>query len=198
MNSLFFIYNIILVILRAASSKPLGVNTSTNQPSLGKNESSTPRHSHGTTDIIGEQPPIALFPLSPLSQNLMTSATVTDAPSPSTVLLLRTIALQTSKTFSFPDMPKRGVHMQLQSPIFLPLNSKLIHKATELPRSNFHLETCAIVFPDVPARASEFSKYLDSITVSASRIAETDHISILAMNLSPPEKIRLSSHLSYR
>src|SRR5210317_2017237 len=62
----------------------------------------------------------------------------------------------------------------------------------------FHLETCAIVFPDVPACASEFSKYLDSITVSASRIAETGHISILAMNLPPPEKIRLSSHLSYR
>src|SRR5210317_94150 len=198
MNSLFSICNITLVIPRAAPSRLLGVNTSTNQPLLGKNESSTPRHSHDTTDITGEQLPIALFPLSPLSPNLMNSATVTDAPSPSTVLLSRIIALQTLKTFSFQDMPKRGVQMQLQSPRFLLLNSKSTHKVTELPRSNFHLETCAIVFPDVPACASEFSKYLDSITVSASRIAETGHISILAMNLPPPEKIRLSSHLSYR
>src|SRR5210317_830151 len=87
----------------------------------------------------------SLFPFLVSPNNLFQNSIISNnhdrCTIPSTVLLSLIIALQTSKTSSFPGMPKRGVQTQLQSPIFLLLNSKSTHRATELPRSNFHLKS---------------------------------------------------------
>src|SRR6056300_1719463 len=126
-----FIFNITLVIPLVASSKLRGRNTSIGQPSPDKSEYSPPRHYRHTMATTGDPLPIVSSASLFLNPNLMKFATATDAPSPSTVLLLLTTVHQTSRTSFSHDMPNRGVRLPPQSPLSSLFNNKSTHRATE-------------------------------------------------------------------